>query len=856
MARSVDECSVNKLRKQNKRLKELLQKYKHQHHLQYALIGLSEQASTHPDLNSFYPAIRQLLADYVPSKNFYVVLQNPSSGLLELSYFVDQKDTQSHPELTEQHFEQSLTGYVFRSQATAYFNRATMAAAVAEGKFNLHGTRSEHWLGVPIYQDTQVIGVMVSQSYEQELGYSQEQIELFEVIALYLATAIERVKKRELLERQVEQRTLALTQSNHALNEEIAQRKKALKRQQTLFQIAELATQAIQIDDVYYHVHQIMKSITYAQNLYIALYDRDNNWLTFPYAVDESDPDFSPRPFAKGYSELVLTSKKCQLISRERGEQLCQQGLVERTRALTQTGRCTSWLGAPLKTAQGVIGLIACQAYNNKYEFVQEDVELIAYVSNQIANVLQNQLSQQALRQSHQQLELRVAEKTKELRQANVHLQLQIDERRKIEQQLYHDAHHDALTGLPNRNLFIAQLERTMAHYQNLPEQNFAVLFIDLDKFKDINDQLGHQFGDQFLIAVATKLKQCVREHDLIARLGGDEFVVLLSRLQEKQQAEDVAKRIIAVMQQPFCHQGNCIQGGASIGITFSHEHYGDIDEVIRDADAAMYYAKQSGKGRFEFYHPLLSYTDEQAHRPSEHHLMDLHTHFQSSQVFGADQQPICQLLSAYGEHPVLGSTSFEQLKRFGSDRYELAQVELKLLQSGFAQHQNQGLTLLNCSAQLLEDEYFPSLYTWVSQIDAIEHLCLLLEEPELSCASAKQLHNLETLSQSGVYIGLNNFAKERCELGLLAQFPFYCVLLSNTFSRRLLQEPAYARMLPGIVALTQEANCKLMTKCPQASAERDKLERLGIEYFVGQRSPLAQQKQLDTLTSLASPAN
>ncbi|MEM0516170.1 diguanylate cyclase [Pseudoalteromonas sp. YIC-827] len=851
--RSVDECSVNKLRKQNKRLKELLQKYKHQHHLQHALIGLSEQASTHPDLNSFYPAIRQLLADYVPSKNFYVVLQNSSSGLLELSYFVDQKDALSHPELIEQHFEQSLTGYVFRSQATTYFNSATMAAAAAEGKFKLHGTRSEHWLGVPIYQDTQVIGVMVSQSYEQELGYSQEQIELFEVIALYLAAAIERVKKRELLERQVEQRTLALTQSNHALNEEITQRKKAQERQQTLFQISELATQAINIDDVYYHVHQIMKSITYAENLYIALYDSDKNWLTFPYAVDESDPEFSPRPFAKGYSELVLTSKKCQLISRKRGDQLCEQGLVERTRALTSTGRCTSWLGAPLKTAQGVIGLIACQAYNNKYEFVQEDVELIAYVSNQIANVLQNHLSQQALRQSHQQLELRVAEKTKELRQANIHLQLQIDERRKIEQQLYHDAHHDALTGLPNRSLFIAQLERTMAHYQHLPEQNFAVLFIDLDKFKEINDQLGHQFGDQFLIAVATKLKQCVREHDLIARLGGDEFVVLLSRLQDKQQAEDVAKRIIAVMQQPFCYQGSCIQGGASIGITFSNAGYSHIDEVIRDADAAMYYAKQSGKGRFEFYHPLLNYAEEQAHSHSEHHLMDLHTHFQSSQVFDAEQQPICQLLSAYGEHPVLGSTSFEQLKRFSSDSYILAEVELKLLQYGFAEHNNQGLTLLKCSTGLLEDEHFKSLYSWISLLDNIEHLCLLFDEAELSYASAKLLHNLDGLSQSGVYIGLNNFAQERCELGLLAQFPYYCVLLSNNFSRRLVQEPSYALMLQGILALTKEANCKLITKNPSSPAERSKLEGMGIEYFIGQRSPLAQQKQLSQFTSLTS---
>lgn len=202
MARSVDEWSpqeLNKLQKKNKRLKALLQKYKQQHHLQHALILLSEQASTIPELCSFYPAIQRLLADYVPSKNFYVVLRNPDTGLLELSYFVDQKDGIQTPLVTDQHFEQGVTGYVFRSRATAYFTRETMTAAQQQGKFKILGAQAEHWLGVPIYQDTDVIGVMVSQSYDAKQGYSQEQIELFEVIALYLATAIERVKNANYL---------------------------------------------------------------------------------------------------------------------------------------------------------------------------------------------------------------------------------------------------------------------------------------------------------------------------------------------------------------------------------------------------------------------------------------------------------------------------------------------------------------------------------------------------------------------------------------------------------------------------------------------------------------------------------
>ncbi|MCG7543830.1 diguanylate cyclase [Pseudoalteromonas sp. MM17-2] len=854
MARSVDEWSpqeLNKLQKKNKRLKALLQKYKQQHHLQHALILLSEQASTIPELCSFYPAIQRLLADYVPSKNFYVVLRNPDTGLLELSYFVDQKDGIQTPLVTDQHFEQGVTGYVFRSRATAYFTRETMTAAQQQGKFKILGAQAEHWLGVPIYQDTDVIGVMVSQSYDAKQGYSQEQIELFEVIALYLATAIERVKKRELLESQVKQRTQALTLSNQALNDEISQRKKALERQQTLFQISELASQSINIDDVYYHVHQIMKSITYAENLYIALYDKDNNWLTFPYAVDECSEDFGPRPFAKGFSELVLTSKQCQLIDRARSEQLIAEGIIERQGKLDPSCRCTSWLGAPLKTAQGVIGLIVCQAYNNKYDFVQEDVELIAYVSNQIANVLQNHLSQQALRQSHQELELRVAEKTRELRQANLHLQLQIDERRKIEQQLYHDAHHDSLTGLPNRSLFLSQLERTLGQYQRFPEKDFAVLFIDLDKFKDINDKLGHQCGDQFLIEVADKLKQCIRDHDLIARLGGDEFVILLTQLNERQQAEDVAKRIIAVMQQPFCNQGVCIQSGASIGITYSKRDYSHTDEIIRDADAAMYYAKQTGKGRFEFYHPLLGYGNDQQEPHQRHHLMDLHTHFRASDIVNFDQQqPHAQLLDAYGEHPVLGSTSFEQLKRFASDNYELAKVELKLLKYGFNQHQSEIMSLLNCSSLLLDDKHFEGLSHWVGQLTNKDKLCLLFSEAELRFCSANQMRNLDKLYQQGLHIGLNEFGKDRCELSLLTQLPYFCVLLNATFSRRVLQDPRYDHMLQGVLAVTQLNDCMVIAKGPCILNYRSLLEHHGVHHFIGQQHAIAEQQPLHAIPS------
>ncbi|MCQ8879231.1 diguanylate cyclase [Pseudoalteromonas shioyasakiensis] len=830
---------LQKLEHKNARLSALVKKYKRSHHLQHALLQLSEQASTVAELTLLYPAIHDILQDYVPSKSFYVVLLNQFTNTLELSYFADEKDGIAIPLNQDHNFSQGVTGYVFKQGKTTYYKGNEMQEDADKGLFKLLGSPAEHWVGVPVYREKQIIGVLVAQSYDERQSYSDQQIELLEVMSLYLATAIERVKKRELLESEVKIRTRALTQSNEALNVEVKQHKKTLERQQILFKISELATQSKHIEEVYQQVHEIIKSITYADNLYIALYDKKSGWLNFPYCVDEFSENTQPRPFAKGYSELVLSTEQTQLIDSNRAEKLIKSGTVERPEVVPVQQTATSWLGAPLKTSQGVIGLIVCQAYQNKHIFNQDDCELITFVSHQIATVLQAHLASQAIKRSNQNLEHRVAEKTKEIRQTNMHLQMQIEERKKIEQQLYHDAHHDSLTGLPNRSLFLTQLEKTLQHYQRYPEQEFAVLFIDLDKFKDINDQLGHQAGDQFLIGVAECFSQCIREHDLLARLGGDEFVILLTHLTERQQAEDVAKRIIKLMKKPFCMKGICVQSGASVGITYSKTHYKHTDEIIRDADAAMYYAKNAGRSRFEFFHPLLNVSTNNQEFEASHHLDALPMHFRSSEIITLDEQFQSEvLIEAFGEHPVLGSTSFDILKKFAADKAQQLEVELQLLDQACKQAQaaNLGLALLPCSALLLEKVEFAALCLTLQNQPNQKQLCLLFNEQEIRYASAVQITNLKQLSALGYAIGLNDFAKDRCELNLLTELSFDYLLLSSTFSKRVLQQQSYDLQLQGVLAITKIKQVKVIAKGPSILNFRALLDTHGLSLFVGKQ--------------------
>ncbi len=173
-----------------------------------------------------------------------------------------------------------------------------------------------------------------------------------------------------------------------------------------------------------------------------------------------------------------------------------------------------------------------------------------------------------------------------------------ITENKRAQHQLLKDALHDTLTGLPNRALFTDRLTQSISRTARNARELFAVLFLDFDRFKLINDSLGHSFGDQILIEIGHRLKECTRGVDTVARLGGDEFAILLTDLDAEETAEEIARRINKSLAEPFLIADRKIVSNASIGIAFSSLGYGHPEEMIRDADIAMYQAKSEGRAR------------------------------------------------------------------------------------------------------------------------------------------------------------------------------------------------------------------------------------------------------------------
>lgn len=181
-----------------------------------------------------------------------------------------------------------------------------------------------------------------------------------------------------------------------------------------------------------------------------------------------------------------------------------------------------------------------------------------------------------------------------------------ITERKALEDQLAHQAFHDSLTGLPNRVLFMDRLWHALARLKR-QDSSVAVLFMDLDNFKAINDSFGHEFGDELLVAVARRLGETLRTEDTLARLGGDEFTVLLEDAGSVGQAIRVAERIIEALKAPFTVEGSEVFSNASIGIAISASSEEPAQNLLRDADVAMYRAKAGGRGHYAVFEPAMS---------------------------------------------------------------------------------------------------------------------------------------------------------------------------------------------------------------------------------------------------------
>jgi diguanylate cyclase (GGDEF)-like protein/PAS domain S-box-containing protein len=421
--------------------------------------------------------------------------------------------------------------------------------------------------------------------------------------------------------------------------------------------------------------------------------------------------------------------------------------------------------------------------------------------------------------------------------------QTDITLRKEAEAQLLHNAFYDGLTNLPNRALLIDRLGHAIERAKRRQDYLFAVLFLDLDRFKIVNDSLGHQSGDTLLKAVVKRLLAEVRSGDTVARLGGDEFVILLEEIESLNDAKDIAQRIQKQLALPFHLSNQEVYTSASIGIVVSSSNYNGSEELLRDADIAMYSAKRQGKARYEVFDPAMH-----MHAVT---LLQLENDLRRAierQEFLINYQPIVALSNGR-------ITGFEALIRWQHpERGQISPIEFIPMaeETGLIVAIGYWVLRQACSQLYIWQQHFPASPPLTMSVNIsgkqfreadllaqIQKILLetnldpstlkleitentIVEDAESAAATLAQLRNL------GVQIYIDDFGTGYSSLSYLHRFPFDALKIDRSFISRMCNESEGTEIVQAIVNLARNLGVYVVAEGVETEEQQQLLKQMG----------------------------
>jgi len=424
-----------------------------------------------------------------------------------------------------------------------------------------------------------------------------------------------------------------------------------------------------------------------------------------------------------------------------------------------------------------------------------------------------------------------------------------ITAQKKAQQQLVHDALHDSLTNLPNRPLFMERVRQAINHSKRNPKYLFAVMFIDLDRFKMINDSLGHIVGDQFLQSIAKLLASCLRGGDTVARLGGDEFTILVNDMKEPNEAMMIAERILNKFLHPIEIGDQSIFGSVSIGIVINNREYETSDNLLRDADIAMYRAKSLGKGRYtifdkEMYEQNLKtiQLDNDLRYALERQEFELYyqpiVHLSSEKLAGFEalirwHHPERGLVPPIEFIPIAEETG--AIIAIGDWVLNQACQQISIWQSQFLEAKSLKMSI-NLTCQQIREKNLVEKLDRVLAATGIDGSTIRLEITESSMMDQGEetIAKLEELRARNIQLSIDDFGQGYSSLSYLHRFPVNTLKIDRTFVELMSSGGQNLEIIRTIILLAHTLNMSVVAEGVETHEQMSTLRQLGCEYAQG----------------------
>lgn len=656
------------------------------------------------------------------------------------------------------------------------------------------------------------------------LGYTQQEMEsltLYDIVAgsrasvdmnvatvlqskqIFIAPRQYRRKDGALLDVEIQASLISYGNSQIVLVSvaDISERKRSEALQSALYHIAEKTATARDLPEFYRSIHGIIGELMSTRNFYIALYDQSTDMLSFPYFVDEFDSTPPMQYPTRNLTGYVLRTGKPLLATPEVFDELVHKGEVDEFGSPS-----IDWLGVPLKTGDTTLGVLVVQSYSKNVRLRDREKEVLTFISQHIAGAL---------------------------------------ERKRAEETIRHQAYHDVLTLLPNRMLFKDRFSQALAQAQR-HKQLVAMLFLDLDRFKTINDTLGHAVGDRLLQGVAERLSKCLRDGDTIARLGGDEFMVLVPGIHQPEDAAKVADKILQAVRPSFRFEGHELHITTSIGISLYPHDGEDAETLFKNADVALYRAKDQGRNTYQLYTPSMNARafeqlalENKLRRALENQEFVLHYQPQISirsgkivalealvRWRGSDglipPSEFIALSEDTGLILPLGEwvlhTACEQTHRWHKQGLNPLSVAVNISGRQFQQK-----NLIEIISNTLKDTRLDPKYLELELTESV-----VMQHPELAAEVLRELGSM------GIQISIDDFGTGYSSLSSLRRFPINTLKIDQAFVRDCMVDSDDAAIVTAIISMARSLKLKVVAEGVETEEQLEFLRRQQCDLVQG----------------------